>query len=178
MSDVMQPNGCYCAVAVLYLASSSRGVSAHFVVRVVVTALESAPPDTAESSDSSRIHRSHILKPTPGKTEVGETAQPCSYIAQKASQVTHRHLKYRCDCTQSALRELSQSIFFFCKWSVWSHLIHHSQTHLAASNISDIILCVILPIFAILWYQKITLLRLWYWFQPYFNQTGQTCQTL
>lgn len=64
MSNVMRPNGCY-SWAVSYLASSIRGVSAHFVVRVVVTALESAPPDTAESSDSSSEHRSHILELKP-----------------------------------------------------------------------------------------------------------------
>lgn len=60
------------ATAVWYLASSSKGVSAHLVVRVVVTALESAPPDTAESRDSSRTPRSHILKRMPGKTVDGD----------------------------------------------------------------------------------------------------------
>lgn len=58
--------------AVSYLASSSSGVSTHLVVRVVVTALESAPPDTAESSDSSKTHRSHILKPTPERRVEGD----------------------------------------------------------------------------------------------------------
>lgn len=62
--------------AVSYLASSSSGVSAHLVVRVVVTAFESAPPDAAESSESSTIHRSHILKPTPeGTEELGSEAK-------------------------------------------------------------------------------------------------------
>lgn len=62
--------------AVSYLASSSSGVSAHLVVRVVVTAFESAPPDAAESSESSTIHRSHILKPTPeGTEELGSVAK-------------------------------------------------------------------------------------------------------
>lgn len=45
-----------------YLASSSRGVFAHFVVRVVVMALESAPADATESSNSSTKQRSLILK--------------------------------------------------------------------------------------------------------------------
>lgn len=41
---------CWYSWAVFYLASSSRGVSAHFVVRVVVIALESAPADMAGNS--------------------------------------------------------------------------------------------------------------------------------
>lgn len=49
----------------MHLASSSRGVSAHFVVRVVVIALESVPTDSAESGSSSTTHRSLILKLTP-----------------------------------------------------------------------------------------------------------------
>lgn len=60
------------ATAVWYLASSSKGVSAHLVVRVVVTALESAPPDTAESRDSSRTPRSNILKHIPLKKVDGD----------------------------------------------------------------------------------------------------------
>jgi len=60
--------------AVSYLASSSRGVSVHFVVRVVVTALESASPDTADSSDSSRTPRSRILTPTPERREKAAAA--------------------------------------------------------------------------------------------------------
>lgn len=72
MSYVTQPKGLLLFRVVLYLASSSRGVSVHLVVSVVVTALESAPTVTAESSDSSRTHRSHIFKPTPDKRiEVG-----------------------------------------------------------------------------------------------------------
>lgn len=62
------------ATAVWYLASSSKGVSAHLVVRVVVTALESAPPDTAESRDSTRTPCNHILKCMPGKTVNGDVA--------------------------------------------------------------------------------------------------------
>ncbi len=104
-----------------YLASSSRGVSAHLVVRVVVTALESAPSDTAESSNSSRKRRSHIFKPTPGGREEGgkglkmvpnkfkvdmsdrkirarisvtEQAQTYYYIALKAFWMTHGNKKY------------------------------------------------------------------------------------
>lgn len=83
--------------AALYLASSSKGVSAHLVVRVVVTALESVPPDTAESSDSSRNHRSRILKPVSEKTAVenirweGEASE----VKKKLSHVYiwhHKHL--------------------------------------------------------------------------------------
>lgn len=43
-----------------YLASNSRGVSAHFVVRVVVMALESALADATEISSSTKL-RSLIL---------------------------------------------------------------------------------------------------------------------
>lgn len=43
------------------------------VVRVVVTALESAPSDTEESSDSSRKHKGHILKPIPGRRVEGSS---------------------------------------------------------------------------------------------------------
>ncbi len=74
--------------------------------------MESAPPDTAESSDSSRTHRSHILKPTPERRverdirwevnklkihrndriiricatepERREKARPCLYVAPKS----------------------------------------------------------------------------------------------
>lgn len=76
MSAVRLLNDYCCSVeqcSVLYLASSSRGVSAHLVVRVVVTAFESAAPDTAgssESSDSSRADRSRVLKPRPGEMVV------------------------------------------------------------------------------------------------------------
>lgn len=59
-----------CRVTELYLASSSRGVSAHLVVRVVVTALESAPADDALTRENSRAHRSHILTPMPGEKMV------------------------------------------------------------------------------------------------------------
>lgn len=48
-----------------YLASSSRGVFAHFVVRVVVMALESAVADATESSNGSTKQRSLILKVAP-----------------------------------------------------------------------------------------------------------------
>lgn len=61
LSDVKRLNGGYSG-AVTYLASSSRGVFAHFVVRVVVMALESAPADATESSNSSTKQRSLILK--------------------------------------------------------------------------------------------------------------------
>lgn len=50
-----------------YLASSSRGVLAHFVVRVVVMALESAAADRTESSSGSTKQRSLILKVAPGR---------------------------------------------------------------------------------------------------------------
>lgn len=72
MSDAKRGNCCY-SWAVLHLASSSRGVSAHFVVRVVVIALESAPADTAESSNSSTKHRSIILKLTPERRVEGDS---------------------------------------------------------------------------------------------------------
>lgn len=55
------------ATAVTYLASSSRGVFAHFVVRVVVMALESALADSAESNSDSTKQRSLILKVKPEK---------------------------------------------------------------------------------------------------------------
>lgn len=74
------------------------------VVRVVVTALESAPPDAADSSDSSRTQRSHILMPTPEGRAEGSVANELEgkrnsvYIWQKIGfWVT--------DCTQSPLRE-------------------------------------------------------------------------
>lgn len=51
-----------------YLASSSRGVFAHFVVRVVVMALESAVADSTESSNGSNKQRSLILKVTPERS--------------------------------------------------------------------------------------------------------------
>lgn len=68
----MQSGEIAATVEQLYLASSSRGVSAHFVVRVVVIALESAPADTAESSNSSTKHRSLILKLTPERRVEGD----------------------------------------------------------------------------------------------------------
>lgn len=51
-----------------YLASSSRGVFAHFVVRVVVMALESAVADSIESNNGSTKHRSLILKVKPERS--------------------------------------------------------------------------------------------------------------
>lgn len=48
-----------------YLASRRRGVAVHLVVRVVVTALESALPDATDSKDSKDAHTSHILKRVP-----------------------------------------------------------------------------------------------------------------
>lgn len=60
--------------AVTYLASSSRGVFAHFVVRVVVMALESAVTDATESSNGSTKQRSLILKVAP-ETRVHEAVE-------------------------------------------------------------------------------------------------------
>lgn len=54
--------------AVTYLASSSRGVFAHFVVRVVVMALESAVADSIESNNGSTKQRSLILKVKPKRS--------------------------------------------------------------------------------------------------------------
>ena len=48
-----------------YLASISSGVAVHLVVRVVVTAFESALPDTNDSMDSRDTHSNHILRRVP-----------------------------------------------------------------------------------------------------------------
>ena len=48
-----------------YLASISSGVAVHLVVRVVVTAFESALPDTTDSADSRDTHSNHILTRVP-----------------------------------------------------------------------------------------------------------------
>lgn len=48
-----------------YLASSSRGVAFHLVVRVVVTALESVLQDATDSKDNKDAHARHILNRVP-----------------------------------------------------------------------------------------------------------------
>lgn len=54
----------------MYLASKRRGVEGHFVVRVVVTAFESAPTATSGTSASNASASIHILpEPRPGQKE-------------------------------------------------------------------------------------------------------------